>query len=443
MFAIPGLILLVAVLLLAPDERLLAPGAALLAALGLTVDLRLRHARPDPAPSLPWVLALAAWALVGIVVKQSAALAVVGGGLVLSLAVYALLAHGVQSLRAFERVAAVLLAVLLAIAAVAVHEGRAGFGCLRVDDAQPGASIGVYDGRPCAVVEECRAEAGATYLCERVGLFGTHSVGGGRVRWRGPLVDPNALALALVMALPLAFAVAERRRGLWRSALLLVAVVGIGLAVVYTRSRSGQLVFVTATGVYFVRRFGVGGLVLGAAAAGALVLTGGRSGEAYAPSLERLESWWVGLSLVGEAPLVGVGAGLFGDHHASSAKSAFVQVAAESGLVGLYLLSIAMWVTAKTPLAMVSQASTSAALRSWAVALLAMLGALAVGMLFSAVAWDPIVWIVLGLGGALHQVARREDPTLRIALRARDLIGVLVADAALLTAMVVYTRWRA
>ena len=37
-------------------------------------------------------------------------------------------------------------------------------------------------------------EPGAIYRCERVGLFGTVSVGEGRVRYRGVLKDPNELA---------------------------------------------------------------------------------------------------------------------------------------------------------------------------------------------------------------------------------------------------------
>lgn len=447
MFAIPPLIVLVGALLLLPDEPLVSVGAACLAALGATIDLRLRHTRPAAAPSLPWVLALASWVLLGIFVKQRAALATAGPGLALSLAAYGLVAHGAQTLRAFERVAAALLAITLALAALAVHQSRAGFGCHRVDDARPGASVGVYDGRPCAVVEECRGDAGAHYLCERVGLFGTHSVGGGRVRYAGPLADPSALALALGMGPPLAFAFASaerRRRTVWRALLLAIAVVGIGLAVVATRSRSGQLVFAIATGVYVVRRFGVGGVLLGATLAAAMVLAGGRSGEAYAPSYERLESWWVGLSLAGEAPLLGVGAGQFVDHHALAAKSAVVQAAAEAGLPGLFLLSMVLWVTAKTPIALLrsSPLPPPPALRAWAVALLASLGALVVGMLFSAVAWDPTVWIVVGLGGALHQVARRADPNFRLAIGARDLAGVLVVDGALVAAIALYTRSR-
>jgi len=56
------------------------------------------------------------------------------------------------------------------------------------------------------------AEPGAEYMCERPGLFGTCSIGGGRVRYRGSLNDPNALALTTVFALPMAFAFFERKR---------------------------------------------------------------------------------------------------------------------------------------------------------------------------------------------------------------------------------------
>jgi hypothetical protein len=212
------------------------------------------------------------------------------------------------------------------------------------------------------------------------------------------------------------------------------------LATAYTRSRSGQLVFVAATGVYFVRRLGVLGALVGAVLALPLVWIAGRGGEAYAPSLERLESWWVGVSMVRSSPLLGVGALQFADHHALAAKSAIVQAAAETGLPGLFLLSMVLWVTAKTPIALLKDKTTPAVLRAWSVATLASLGALTVGMIFSSVAWAPMVWIQLGLGAALHQVVRRANSNFRISVKLRDAVGVLLVDAALIAALALYTR---
>jgi hypothetical protein len=451
-FAIPGVVLLVVVLLVRPEElgtstawRYLPTAIALVAGLGLTIDLRLRHTRPLLAPSLPWVLALAAWVALGLVARGAIAPGTSVAALAIVLVTYGLVAHAPQTVRAFERVAAALVVVTLAIAAIAVHEGRARFGCHRIDDGWPGRSVGIYDGRPCDEVRDCRAggaESGAAYLCERAGLLGTHSVAGGRVRWVGPLGDPNALAMALSIGLPLVFAFAERRRrgSFWRALFVVGAIALVGLATVYTRSRSGQLVFVAATAAFFVRRLGVVGALAGAALAALLASLAGRSGDPYAPSLERIESWWVGLSLLGESPLVGVGAGQLVDHHASTAKSAVVQSAAEAGLPGLYLLTMAVWVTAKTPIALLREPTTPQPLRAWSAALLASLAALVVGMLFSAVAWDPIVWIVLGLGGALHQVARRANPNFRLSIRTRDVVGALAVDIVLLAAIALYTR---
>ena len=89
------------------------------------------------------------------------------------------------------------------------------------------------------------AEPGAEYLCERIGLFGTTSVGRGRVRYRGVLQDPNELALAGGIGLPLAFALGGvPRRSLGRGMLVALTLALVLLCAVLTGSRSGQLVFV-------------------------------------------------------------------------------------------------------------------------------------------------------------------------------------------------------
>ena len=181
-------------------------------------------------------------------------------GHILSLAVcvalYALVAHGVQTFRALHVVAGSVLAMVLVVCGVGAHQGFAPTGCIVVDETSRGDNAsGKPDGRPCDNVRSCYlgdAEPGAEYLCEHVGLFGTTSVGRGRVRYRGVLQDPNELALAGGVGLPLAFAIGSvPRRSLGKGALVFLTLVLVVLCAVLTGSRSGQLVFLAVLGVLF------------------------------------------------------------------------------------------------------------------------------------------------------------------------------------------------
>jgi len=121
-------------------------------------------------------------------------------GLLICIALYALIAHGVQSFRALHAVAGAVLAMVLLVCGVGAHQGFAPQGCVVLDESSPGdTSAATPDGRPCDTIRSCYlgdAEPGAEYACEHIGLLGTTSVGGGRVRYRGVLQDPNELALA-------------------------------------------------------------------------------------------------------------------------------------------------------------------------------------------------------------------------------------------------------
>ena len=149
---------------------------------------------------------------------------------------------------------------------------------------------GASDGRACDNEYICEAQGKprTSYACEKVGLFETFTEGQ-RVRWRGTLGDPNELALLLGAVMPLAFALAGVSGSKWVGAVVASAV-GLTLTcVVLTGSRGGQLVVMTVFGAYFVRRYGIRGLLLGAIFALPVVLFGGRAGEeADSSSLERI-----------------------------------------------------------------------------------------------------------------------------------------------------------
>jgi O-antigen ligase len=450
-FLFPGLVLLIGLIYLRPQEFLptLAelPLLHLLVALalfGLVLGLRRRRTGAFAAPQLAWVALFTAWCLVTAGHGELGNTFVVVGTPVL---LFALIAQGIRTFRAFQGLAVVLLAIVLVLSAVGVHQGLAPLGCLAVDEASQDGT-GVFDGRACITRRDCEgegAEPNADYLCERIGIFGTSTIGGGRVRYRGHLNDPNELALVIGIGVPFAFALFERRRSLARLVLLGATLALVGTCTVMTQSRGGQMVFLVVLGAYLLRRFGALGLLLGAAVALPITLFGGRSGvEADSSSFERIDAWYTGISLFLAHPLFGVGQGQFVEHHTQTAHNSFLLAAAELGLPGMICWSVIVYLSTKIPLrALATLPAERAAERTWAMALLASLLGLWVGSFFLSFCYHPVLWIYVGLAGAYAAAMRTHDPDWRVDLGWRDLGIIVGIDLGLLFALFVYTRLKA
>lgn len=448
MFAVPGLLALIAIDYLRPQEYFpvllalpLLHIAAGLALLGFVIDLRLGLSRLQAAPGLVLVLLLAAWCMATLVVRAPGQLAQRAQVLVIPLAIYLLVAHGVQSFRMLQVVCGFLVAICVSLAALGVEQGLAPFGCHRVAQ-RGGHLVYLHDGRPCSradkyICEAEGAEPGADYVCEKVGLLGTQS-DHGRVRYRGTLQDPNELALALVVAIPFAFAFLERQRTVARLLLVASTCGLVGLCAYFTQSRGGQLALCTVLAVFFVNRYGVrrGALVALLLALPLLVVGAGGGGEAS--TMERLDCWWVGLHLVVASPGFGVGYGQFVEHHYMTAHNSFVLAAAELGLPGMLLFTSIVYLGLKIPFQAL-RARLAPVARPWALALLASMTGLVVGSLFLSYAYKDILWLHVGLSGVLYHAIRRHDPTFQVRFGLRDLGAVALVDFGLLFSLMGYT----
>jgi O-antigen ligase len=231
-----------------------------------------------------------------------------------------------------------------------------------------------------------------------------------------------------------------------RQLLLVTTVALVGVCIVYTQSRGGQLVFLAALGTYFVRRYGWRGILLGAIVAVPMLMLGGREGEeAEASSLERLECWYEGMTMWKERPFIGVGAGQFVEHHFLTAHNSYVLAAAELGTIGMWLWSMIMYLSVKIPVTALRRLSViddprSQPARVWAMALLASLVGLLVGIFFLSFCYHQILWIWIGLSAALYQAMKTHDPEFEIKVGWRDLLLVLAIDFALIVILFVYTR---
>jgi O-antigen ligase len=450
MFALPGIIALVVFVVVRPHEvwPVLAPwglAAALAAALfGLVVDLRRGHSRPLLSPLLVATALFFAWCLLDLLLKVPAG----GGGklpaYLLALIIPLLLSQAVQGVRPFRLVATAVLAVSLLLAAIGVEQGLTPRRCLLVaEGTAEDATSAAFTGRTCNDPRDCAPDGerpGGEYRCERAGLLGTTSVGGGRVRYRGILQDPNELAWAVSAGLPFALALCAGRR----QRLLVLVPVALALAcVVMTRSRTGQLALLAALGAFHVRRPALAA-ALGGAAAIPLAILGGRGGaEADASTQERIECWRQGLQMWRDSPLLGVGPGQFVEHHTLTAHNALVLSLAETGPLGLLLWIAVVYLGLKTAVTAERHARRhlpAADLRPWAAALTGAWAATIVAALFLSLSYHPVLWIFVGLSAALHAAVRRHDPTWRVPFGWRDASLVAAIAGAALTVITVVTH---
>ena len=463
MFAIPGLLALIALIYIRPQEFVkplqavpLLYIALALAVLGLIVDLRLRRAQFRASPQLLWVILLFGWALVTVLIYDPRTLPLEAMDLGIAFVLYLVIGHGIHSFRALHGVGAAALALALFVAGVGVHQGFQDTGCVLIDESNLGdKATGTFDGRSCQTNDECYlgdAEPGGTYICEKIGLFGTNSVSGGRVRYRGVLQDPNELALAAGIGIPFAFAVGWRKRlaGKW---LIVAATLAVVLScVIMTGSRGGELVLLAVLAAYFLKRFGWKGAVVGAVVGLPVLLLGGRGGEeASSSTMERIDCWYEAISLLRMSPAVGVGLHNFGEYHYLTAHNSYLLAGAELGLPGFLLFNIVIYITAKIPFAVLRRyQSGSAALASvpegvevarvWAMALMAATTGLVVGIFFLSFTFHHILWIYVGLSAALYHAVRRHDPEFEVGFGWRDATLVGAGSVAMLGAVYLLTK---
>jgi hypothetical protein len=456
MFALPGTLALVFLIYVRPQEVFpwmealpLLYLCFALALFGLVVDVRLRVTRTEMAPQLPWALALGLWCVVATAVNAPDRLISTAMAMAIMLTLFSVIAQGVQLFRAFHVVAALLLGLAGFLAIVGVEQGRSDFGCVMIDEDDGDLTTGSYDGRACEVASDCLQddpEPGRRYMCERIGLLDTTSIGGGRVRYRGVLQDPNELSLAVSVGMALAFAFFGVKPSVTRAALAAAVVLVATWCLYYSQSRGGQLVYLAVLGVYAVQKWRWKAVIGGGAAALLVLLLlspGGERSDAAASAEERLNAWAVGLELLRVNPFFGVGHAQFVEHYYLTAHNSYVLAPAELGLPGMLLWMIVVYLSAKIPLVALAryrEGPGATLVRPWATAVLASLAGVYVGAFFLSFCYHFVLWIHLGLAGALYGAIRRHDRDFRVRFGVFDLLAVIGACAGLLMGLWFYLR---
>jgi hypothetical protein len=414
-----------------------------LAALGFIIDYGIGANRPRGSPLLYILLALFGLALFGAVVKVPESIGTQLTIFGVDIIVFVVLSEGLPTLRGLAAVSAIVLTFTLALASIGIEQGLSPSICYTAATAPGGKDT--PDGRSCNTISDCLhgGKMDTDYFCEHPGVFGSHSIGG-RVRFRGIIEDPNELAWAVAAGMPLAFAAFQLRRSWLRGLALTAAVVGGIVCVIMTQSRSGQLAILAVFGVYFARRFGWRGLLLGALVGLPVLLLGGRNGEAAESSSdERLGCWAEGLAMWRGNPLSGVGALQFTEHHYLTAHNSFILTLAELGPLGLLLWTSAIYVAFKITVQIQRELKSDEDAKAaciWATALLASLAGTAVSALFLSMAYRTLLWILLGLVGALYSAVRAHDPTFRVRFGWKDMVLVFGGDTVLIAFTMLYLR---
>jgi hypothetical protein len=431
----------------------------LLALVGMGFDVARRRTVPMATPFLGFVIAFGVWCILTLGSRKPADVTQRGPYVLVACVLYLVIATATQRVESLKKIVTVVFACGLFVAFIGAHQGLSPFQCVLYDPGEKN-SIAVADGRECAMEDadgaphegslDCIAtgKPGIAYQCERAGLLGTTSVGGGRVRYLGVLLDPNELALATALAVPFAFAFLEMRRTLLRAALLVATIVVVGAEVVFTRSRGGQMTLAAVLGAYFVKRYGAKrGLVVAAALAVPIVLYGGRAdASADESTLERLTCAAAGIQMLMSNPLRGVGYSLYLDHHHLTAHNAYVLAAGELGLFGMGLFGILVYLALKIPASVLRSpalvGSDARTLRALAMALLAAMIGAAVGISFLSWTYHSVLWIHFGLCGALYACAKRRFPAYDVRLSAREMAGVFFGYLGYLMVWAQYIKWK-
>ena len=449
-------LILVVVLVLRPQEiwpalnafRLLDVFTAL-AAIGVGIDFALRKLRHPWSPQLPFLAAfvLCAYFISGLFAgREGISLATTRA---LVAAVFMLVVvYGARTPGRLGALVGLLVALATVVGLIAIHQGRTEPSCLEVpvvldDDREDDDMGGEPDGRTCETRSDCRVggRGDVDYECERVGLFNTVSVER-RVRWRGQLADPNELAVFLGAIIPFLFAwITVKRR--WYATALALALVGIALyAVILTRSRGGQLVVGVVFAAYFFMRYRMKGLVVAAVLALPIVLLGGREGvNADASADERQGVLYDAITDFARHP-IGQGIDQFTDQHHITAHNAYLLAAVDLGLVGLFAWTGLLWASFKIPLTIVRRppANLDPVLRAFAVALMVSFLGTLVGIFFLSFTYKQLLFVWLGIAGALYGAVKDDDPSFEVRIGGKDLAGIFFGDLAMLAIIFVYTR---
>ena len=456
--ALIGALLLVFILFIRPQEFIpalqslsLLNVATALGLLGIAIEIGTGKLRTLKSPQLPFLVAFLVWCVVCTLIKAGTSAVMDMKTTVLFSTIFMLIiTYAARSFERFRAVAMMLLGIAVALAIICTHQAQGEFQCILLDKEENGIaahdqSKGHSDGRTCESWHECQkgADSDDEFACEKPGWFDTFTVAQGRVRWRGTFADPNELSVAIGAAMSFAFALHASMKRKIRH-LLLAAVVALATyCVVLTGSRGGVLVLLAVFGTYFVRKYGVKGVLAGMICGAPLLMLGGRSGEdAEASSLERIGALYEGVDFFKGSPIFGLGQGQFVENYFITAHNSYLLSAAELGFPGMVIWTSLVYVSIKIAFTIATRPPPDMDQRlvPYALALVVSFAGILVGIFFLSFCYHNMLFIYFGLAGALYGAAKTSSPSFEVKVGAKEIAVIAALDAGLMAVLFVYTR---
>ena len=115
------------------------------------------------------------------------------------------------------------------------------------------------------------------------------------------------------------------------------------------------------------------------------------------------------------------------------------------GFPGLVLFTALLYLSFKiiaTILRRYADDADAAVAHTWALAILASLAGMGVGVFFLSFCYHEVFWIYVGMAGALYQATRAHDPTFDVQLDRADLVRIALIDVALVVVIYGYTTFK-
>jgi O-antigen ligase len=274
-----------------------------------------------------------------------------------------------------------------------------------------------------------------------------------RLRGAGIFNDPNDLCVILAVGVMACFQRIGESRGavrlLWGGSLALC-----GYGMILTHSRGGLLALLAGLFALLKGRFGVRkGAVLGVAAVPVLlVLIGGRQAtlgldNSADTSQHRIRLWSDGFALMRSSPAFGIGQGTYAESLGLVAHNSFVEVYTETGFFGgtLFVGAFAYALWGLNRLVRRRAEVAPAQLQGTSAYLLAMVAALAAGLLSLSRVFSAPTYIILGVAMVQIRLVSDSSPALAAPVNSnlvkRLLVTSLLTLACLHAFILSVVRW--
>ena len=144
-----------------------------------------------------------------------------------------------------------------------------------------------------------------------------------------------------------------------------------------------------------------------------------------------------------ENPILGVGYDQFTQHHFLTAHNSYLLPLSENGPIGLFLFALIVYISVKIPVVALGRYKNRPEARValvWSMSLLATFSALCIGIFFLSFTYHHILWIYLGLSGALYKAIKTHDPEFSIKIGFTEHLVTMVGIVVFTVGLYFYTK---